>query len=95
MKKVLVVIVLFVVLLTACTTTDTDYDTLGSLAVDPRCPEGISVTVVPVDRNGLESTLSIFYAFILTPNQACELPTEYCIIYTGSSKAGMSCTPVE
>lgn len=63
------------------------------------CPSGVTVEEVLVTPGVLDWTtkgLSSMKAFVVTPTEGCDrIPTQYCLIWVGSSKAGMSCTPVE
>ncbi len=55
--------------------------------MDPRCTTGLIVSPVRISWG--------YRAFIVHPNEGCDLPTQYCILVMESRGGGMSCTTIE
>jgi len=94
-KEILLVgvaVVLAVVMGLFVNSVPTSADTLA-VEYSQICPSGVNVEEVLVTPGVLDWTtkgLSSMKAFVVTPTEGCDLPAQYCLIWAGSSKAGMS-----
>ena len=99
MRKVLLLMLLLALALSACSTevsqdsTETDVE-----AADPACSTGVTMSPVDIDdaiiRGPVGYVNAYARAYIVRANQGCSLPTQYCIFLKYSDGIGLSCTTI-